>query len=128
MITLTLSTIALTDCALRDMNFYLIFKGTEHSCFMSTGLSFSFLNSKDIAELQIINEMVGICGTQWQSHLCGKSFRLIIKFTEIDRNKFESEILAIGHPTENKFLVVNSGRGLMSYQDAMSLINEQGID
>ena len=124
MLTTLDTTLVKADYTLSDRKFYFIFEGTPSSYYLRSGLSFSMESALDCHEIGIINKLSGLSEMQWQSQIVNRPFRLVVDINH-KRNKFEVAIKAVGHETKDQFLVIDTGKDLMSYQAAMELITKQ---
>lgn len=120
------SKILTADASLRtaEKKVYLLFEGAYATQLLNPGTSFSLCDDRDNQELDLLMELTGIMGTGWLSQLVGRKVRLIVYVKEEDRKTYRLSLEAIGHPTEDLFIRLNSGLPLCSADEAMKYIRE----
>ena len=104
--------------------FHVIFDGASETDFLRPGVSFVYGDSQDMQQLDLLMEITNVMGKKWSHQLIGKPVRLIVDFCPLGKDDYRITPRAIGHPTDDQFVVLNTNYQLLSEAEAMKIIKE----
>ncbi|MCI9177167.1 MAG: hypothetical protein HFJ28_00930 [Clostridia bacterium] len=101
---------------------HIIFDGASETDFLRPGVSFIYGDPQDMQQLDLLMEITNVMGKKWSHQLIGKQVRLIVDFSPLGKDEYRIKPLAIGHPTDDQFLLLNTNYQLLTEAEAMKII------